>query len=105
MLVSKIQSTLLRLDLDAMSYTIESTFVNLGSGPRSTTGIFRRSAVFHQRRRWKSWNYVYDGFNYTTLLEATSAKFIHGETAGITFSPDRCFMVFCIQEQDQCVAN
>jgi secreted PhoX family phosphatase len=46
--------------------------------------------------------YVYDGFNYKTLLEATSTVFMGDETTGIAFSPDHRFMIFCLQHKGQC---
>jgi uncharacterized protein len=109
MFVSKTQNTLFRLDLDAMTYTTQSTFVpgmsgrgSFGSGPDHLLAFSDGVLYFTEDGGESPGIYVYDGFNYKTLLEATSADFVGDETTGIAFSPDQRFMIFCLQQKGQC---
>lgn len=107
--VSKVQKELFRLDLDNMTYSVESTQTgelegggSFGSGPDHLLSTSGGLLYFTEDGGRTPGVFVYDGVEYKALLEADSPMYVGDETTGIAFSPDRKTLLFCLQESGVC---
>jgi len=105
MFVSKTQKELFRLDLQDMTYTVETTRApdlegggSFGSGPDHLLVDSAGYLFFTEDGGSTPGVFAYDGSEYLALLEADSERYNGDETTGIAFSPDRKFLFVCIQE-------
>lgn len=109
MFISKKQKQLFRLDMDSMTYTVESTYVkhmsgggSFGNGPDHLLALPSGILYFTEDGGDTPGIFAYNGSDFLTLLEANADQYKRDETTGIAFSPDGKFLLFCIQERGHC---
>jgi Bacterial protein of unknown function (DUF839) len=101
--VSKERREMFRLDLDRMTYTVTSTSTSGLPGGGRFEGepdhlLATVDGIMYMTEDGGATPgvFIYDGSKYVALLES---DYSGDETTGVAFSPDRRFLLFCIQER------
>ena len=102
--VSKLQREIFMLNLDAGTYTVDTTQRGLLTGGGNFKGqpdqLIQVGEMLYFTEDGGSSPGIFasDGIEYFTVFSAIDKKFANDETSGLAFSPDGTKMYVCIQE-------